>query len=128
MRFAYHPESNGQIEVVNRCLETYLRCFAVDQPRSWSLWIPWAEFWYNSTFHDSTGKSPFEVVYGLKPPTVIQFIPGEIRVEAVVQELKDRDEALKQLKVHLLHAQTVMKEQADKKEETLIFKWVNRCT
>ena len=110
MSSTYHPESDGQIEVINRCLETYLHCFAVDQPRSWSLWILWDEFWYNSTFHGSKGKSPFEVVYGRKPPIVIQFIPGEIRVEVVVQELKDRDEALRQLKLHLLHAQTLMRE------------------
>lgn len=127
MSSAYHPESDGQTEVINRCLETYLRCFAIDQPRSWSIWVPWAEFWYNSSFHGSTGKSPFEAVYGRKPPTVVQFIPGEIRVEAVGQELRDRDEALKQLKVHLSRAQAIMKEQADKKRQEVSFQigeWV----
>ncbi|KAJ9543487.1 hypothetical protein OSB04_023194 [Centaurea solstitialis] len=127
MSSAYHPESDGQTEVVNRCLETYLRCFAVDQPRTWALWIPWAEFWYNSTFHGSTGRSPFEVVYGRKPPTVMQFVPGEVRVHAVVAELQDRDEALKQLKIHLNRAQTIMKEHADKKRREVQFQvgeWV----
>jgi hypothetical protein len=53
-------------------------------------------------------------VYGRRPPSVFQFVPGEIRVEAVAQELRDRDEALKQLKSHLLSAQEAMKQQADK--------------
>ncbi|KAL4565288.1 hypothetical protein LXL04_029376 [Taraxacum kok-saghyz] len=124
MSSAYHPESDGQTEVINRCLEAYLRCFAVDQPRNWASWVPWAEFWYNSTFHGSTGVSPFEVVYGRKPPSALQFVPGEVRVQAVVQELQDRDEALRQLKQHLAHAHAVMKEYADKKRRDVNFQVV----
>ncbi|KAL4554713.1 hypothetical protein LXL04_037315 [Taraxacum kok-saghyz] len=127
MSSAYHPESDGQTEVINRCLEAYLRCFAVDQPRTWARWVPWAEFWYNSTFHASTGLSPFEVVYGRKPPTVIQFVPGEVRVQAVATELQDRDETLRQLRIHLGHAKNVMKSVADKKRRDVHFlvgEWV----
>lgn len=44
---AYHPQMDGQNEVVNRCLETYLRYIVGDLPRSWSSWVALAEFWYN---------------------------------------------------------------------------------
>ncbi|GAU50456.1 hypothetical protein TSUD_373220 [Trifolium subterraneum] len=115
MSTAYHPESDGQTEVVNRCLETYLRCFIADQPRTWVTWLHWAEFWYNTNYHASTGKTPFEVVYGRLPPQLTRWVQGETRVASVQKELVDRDEALRQLKSQLLKAQDRMKNQTDKR-------------
>ena len=42
---AYHPQTNDQTEIVNRCLETYLRCMCANSPAQWSKWLPLAEWW-----------------------------------------------------------------------------------
>lgn len=61
---AYHPQSDGQTEAVNRVVEMYLRCFSGDLPKKWLSWLAWAEFCYNTGFHSSLRATPFEVVYG----------------------------------------------------------------
>lgn len=76
---AYHLQTDGQMEVVNQCPETLLRCFIADQPKTWVVWIPWAEFWYNITFHASTGTTPFEVVYGRPPPNIVHYLLVKLR-------------------------------------------------
>lgn len=42
---AYHPETDEQAEVLNRVVETYMRCFTCEQPKQWLRWLPWAEYW-----------------------------------------------------------------------------------
>ncbi|KAL0536627.1 hypothetical protein IC582_025585 [Cucumis melo] len=70
---AYHLQSDGQTEVVNRGLETYLWCFCNERPREWILWLSWAEYWYNTTYQKALDMSPFQVVYGRKPPTLLSY-------------------------------------------------------
>lgn len=60
---AYHPQSDGQTEMLNRCLEAYLRCFVHACPSKWSHWLSSAEFWYNTCTHSTIGRTPFEAMY-----------------------------------------------------------------
>lgn len=83
MSTAYHPEIDGQTEVVNRTLQQYLRAFVQDKLATWKTLLPWAEWCYNSSVHSSTGISPFEVIYGRAPPAVPDYLPQASPVEAV---------------------------------------------
>ena len=44
MSSSYHPQMDGQREVINRVLEQYLCCFSGTRVRSWVDWLPWAEY------------------------------------------------------------------------------------
>jgi hypothetical protein len=44
MSSAYHPQSDGQFERVNQCVETYLRCLVSSVLKQWISWLHLAEF------------------------------------------------------------------------------------
>ncbi|KAL6570790.1 hypothetical protein OROGR_000340 [Orobanche gracilis] len=111
---AYHPQTDGQTEVVNRCLETYLRCFVADSPRKWVKWLSWAEFWYNTSFHTSINTTPFRVLYGRDPPHLVYYGSQKTSVGTVEEYLEERDRVLLELKGYLFRAQQMMKAKADK--------------
>lgn len=71
--FAYHPQSYGQIEVINRSLRNLLRCLGKDQGSTWDSILPQAEFSYNDYANSNTSHSPFELVYGSHPRGVLEL-------------------------------------------------------
>jgi len=71
---AFHPQTDGQTEVVNRSLGNLLRCLVGEHLRNWDLTLPTTEFAYNSLCNRSIGMSPFEVVYGYKPRKPIDLV------------------------------------------------------
>lgn len=115
MSTAYHPQSDGQTEVVNRYLEDYLRSFVSDQPRLWLRYLPWAEWHYNTAWHSSIRMTPYEAIFGRPPPTLLDYITGTSRIAVVEEVLEDRSRILRILKQNLANAQRRMKTQADTK-------------
>ncbi|CAL1390315.1 unnamed protein product [Linum trigynum] len=118
---SYHPQTDGQTEVVNRCVEQYLRCFASQNPRRWLSYLPWAEFWYNSTFHSSAGMTPFQALYGRIPPSIPFYRPGSTSVHEVDRALLDRNAIMTELQSNLSAAQNRMKQHADTGRRDLVF-------
>lgn len=80
MGTSYLPQFDGQTEMVNRCVETYLRCFTHEQPKASFKFLAWAEYSYNIGFHTSANMTPFHIVYGRDPPSLHPFIPGETKI------------------------------------------------
>ena len=110
---AYHPQTDGQTERVNQCLEMYLRCVVYDDPKQWKQMLSQAEYWYNTSFHTSLGCSPFHALYGYDLNNgYMQSTPGSgDSVHEMVQTIQTQTRVLKE---HLAKAQNKMKMVADK--------------
>jgi hypothetical protein len=106
---AYHPQTDGQTEVVNRSLGNLLRSFVGKNIRQWDLLLAQAEFAYNRSTSQTTGCSPFEAVYGLNPISPLDLAP----IPATIQFSGDADERAKGIKK--LHEQ--IRGQIEKKNE-----------
>ena len=49
----YHPQTDGQSEVINRILQQCLCCFVAEYPKKWHKYLHWDEYCYNVTFQSS---------------------------------------------------------------------------
>ena len=61
---AYHPQTDGQTERVNRVLEDLLRLCILDFGGTWEDHLPLVEFAYNNSYQATIGMAPFEALHG----------------------------------------------------------------
>jgi hypothetical protein len=113
MSTTFHPQTDGQSEVVNKVIAMYLRCVTGDQPRAWVDWLSWAEYCYNTSFHTALRTTPSEVVYGRSPPPLLPYSAGTARTEAADTLLRNRDDILIEVRQRLLQAQELSKKHYD---------------
>ncbi|CAM8932812.1 unnamed protein product [Rhodiola kirilowii] len=112
---------------IRQVLEDYLRCYVSETQSIWVELLPWAELHYNTAVHSGLGASPFEAVYGRKPPSLLDYIPGTSKVSAVDEVLTSRTDLLKKLRENLLRAQLRMTQKANKHRSEIIYQvgdWV----
>jgi hypothetical protein len=102
---AYHPQTDGQTERVNQILEDMLRACMMENQGSWDKHLPLAEFLYNNRYQESLKMSPFEVLYGRRCRTPLNWIESGKKVifgpdlvdeaEATLHHIQDNLKAAK---------------------------------
>jgi hypothetical protein len=71
----YHPQTDGQTEVVNCTLSTMLWAVLKSNPKLWEECLSHIEFAYNRSMHSTVKVSLFHVVYGFNPCAPIDLLP-----------------------------------------------------
>jgi hypothetical protein len=120
----YHPQTDGQTEVVNRSLGDLLRSLVIEHHNSWDNILPRAEFAYNDLVNRSTGRSPFQIVYGMQPRGFSELIDSE-QTTTSSASAEEFAEAMKELhnqvKERLLKSSQEYKRRADQHWRQLQF-------
>ncbi|GBO31512.1 Transposon Ty3-I Gag-Pol polyprotein [Araneus ventricosus] len=122
---AYHPQTNGLTERFNKTLADMLFMYVDVEQRNWDTILPFVTFAYNSSKQDTTGFSPFFLVYGRDIATPLDVIlphDTENHADNYVQQLITRAEEARQLaKLHILDAQVVDKRRYDERHRPVSY-------
>jgi hypothetical protein len=118
---SYHPQSDGQTKIVNKCLKGYLRFFVSDKKTQWFKWLPLVEWWYNTSFHTATKMTPFMALYGYHPPSSTSSLKEKSKFQVVEDHIEHQQQVLQILKDNLTMEQNCMKQQADQHHGERIF-------
>ena len=61
---AYYPQCDGQVERFNGTLANMLAMYVDKNQKDWDLWLDQVLFAYRTSVHESTGATPFSLMYG----------------------------------------------------------------
>ena len=90
----YHPQANGQVESTNKVLEAILTKTIHLHHNDWEDRLPEALWAYRITWRNTTGHTPYELVYGKQVLLPIEFQVKTFRMEPHLG--MDLDESQKQ--------------------------------
>ena len=74
---AYHPQTDGLVERMNSTLCQTLSMFVSRNQKDWDVFVPAALFAFRTSPSETTGESPFYLLYGREPrlPMEVSLLP-----------------------------------------------------
>jgi len=80
MTTLYHPQANGQVESTNKVIEVILTKTIKENRRDWFQRLPEALWAYRTTWRNTTGFSPYELVFGKNVVFPVEFEIKTLRI------------------------------------------------
>ncbi|UYV72103.1 hypothetical protein LAZ67_9001818 [Cordylochernes scorpioides] len=68
---SYHPQTNGLTERLNRTLINMLSMYVNTDQKNWDEILPFITHAYNTTIQETTGYSPFFLMFGREPTSLL---------------------------------------------------------
>ena len=78
---AYHTQSDGMIERLNRTVKNVLSKYISVHQNDWDKFLDGVVFAYNSTVHDTTGITPYRMVFGEEMRLPVELVTENVNCE-----------------------------------------------
>ena len=91
----YHPMGNGMVERFNKTLLNMLGVLQEHQKADWKVHVSTLTHAYNAAIHDSTGFSPYYLMFGRHPRLAMDAFLGIGSGEGVPKSQQDYSDRLK---------------------------------
>jgi hypothetical protein len=111
----YHPQTDGQTERVNQILEDMLRACVIEYQGSWDKKLHWAEFSYNNSYQESLKIAPFEVLYGRRCRTSLNWIEPREKVSFGPNNVEEAEMIVRRIQGNLKAVKSCQETYANKK-------------
>ena len=134
MSTAFHPQTDGQTEILNRILENYLRAYTSLEQMNWAKLLRSAEFTYNNSRSSTTKTTPFMALYGYHPELrfdIEDAATKEGEIPAAHDRVRRLQELRNRLREELLKSQERQAKYYNQKHLPKLFKrrdWVKLST
>jgi transposase InsO family protein len=125
---AYHPQTDGQMERINKILEDMLRACVIQYDKNWDKCLALAEFSYNNSYQSSLKMAPFEALYSRRCRTPLRWSQTGERKIFGPNLVTDAEEKVKIIQSTLKAAQSRQKSYTDKQKNHCSFKLVTLYT